>query len=91
MFDLILSVNDFDFTKLRIQEAIHILSIVKTAKIVVKRNPSFRHRKPMLRSEATKYVYEMISIFRPDLRIRFGFTINFVMEQNQKNKFIVTR
>ncbi|CAF0856804.1 unnamed protein product [Brachionus calyciflorus] len=90
VYDLILSVNQYDFTKLKIQEAIHILSSIKSARIVVKRSSENLISKPFHRKKLNNFNYEFIRIQRSDPSIRFGFTINFVIEEKKRNKFIVT-
>lgn len=85
--DHILSVNEVDFTKLLIHEAIIFLKSVDLIKLRVKRPSISKTNKKIENSQS----FACINLTRQNKKFHFGFKLNFVMEESKKNKLIVIR
>lgn len=85
--DEILEINNIDFSKLKIQEAIDFLLNCQTAKIKFKRSQAKRNKEAHDQNSIAK----LINLNRPNCNTSFGFTINTTIEANLLNKLTVTR
>ncbi|RNA32629.1 serine protease [Brachionus plicatilis] len=86
VYDLILTVNDKDFTKILIHQAIQFFKSADLFKIKVKR---YMVPKRNTIKENYECYYSIIKLKKQNKKCNFGFKLNFVVEENKRNKLTV--